>query len=105
MTSVGRQLDGRADLVADHVDGVEVLREPDEVAVVAIVAGSASAHAVMDVGRSGDQAEDQVVAAERDGMCGIARRQRELAGTVASARFSTVSSIRTVPVASSVSAP
>ena len=35
MARIRGQLDGRADLVADQMNGVEVVREPDEVAVVA----------------------------------------------------------------------
>ena len=77
MTRVRRQLDRRADLVADQVNDVEVLRQPDEVAVVAIIAGAAAALAVMDVGRTGDQAEVDVIVSQSDATRRVARRERE----------------------------
>ena len=75
MARIGRQFDRRADLVAEHVDAVEMLRQPDEVAVVAIVAGAAAAFHVVDIGRPGDQGEIDRVAAEVDASRRIARRQ------------------------------
>ena len=43
MAHVGRQLHRCAHLVADEMDDIEELRQPDEVAVVTIVAGSPTA--------------------------------------------------------------
>ena len=66
MPRVRRQLDRRAHLIADQMDGVEELREADEVAVIAQVSRPAAALAVMHVGRACDQAEVHVIAAEND---------------------------------------
>jgi hypothetical protein len=65
-----------ADLVAKHVDAVEMLRQPDEVLIVAIVAGASPAFHVMHVGRPGDQREVDRVAAEMDFSRRVARGQR-----------------------------
>ena len=81
MTRIGRQLDRRAHLVAEQVDRVEVLGKPDEVAVVAQVARAPAALAVVHVGRSGDEAEADVPAAEDDLPGGVARREDEGRGS------------------------
>ncbi len=48
-----------------------MLRQPDEVAVVAIVAGTPPALHVVHVGRPGDEREVDRVAAEMDGLAGL----------------------------------
>ena len=77
MTRIGRQFHRRHHLVADDVDGVEVVRQPDEVLVVGKVALAAAVDAVMHIGRTGDQPEDQRIAAEMDLLVRIAAGQRE----------------------------
>ncbi len=72
MPRIGRQLDGSAHLIADEVDGVEVLRKPDEVAVVRVISGTAAALAIVDIGRPCNQSEVDVVAAHDDALAGIA---------------------------------
>ena len=79
MPRVRGQLEGGRDLVADEVDRVEILREADEVTVIGIVAGAASVDPIVHVGRTRDEAEDQVIAAEHQLLLRVAGRQRELA--------------------------
>ena len=99
MARIGRQLDRRADLVAEHVDAVEMLRQPDEILVVAKIAGPPAALHVVDVGRPGDQREIDRVAAEMDRALRVARRQRVGGRVVFSASATSPRSSRTVCVA------
>ena len=73
MPGVRRQVDGRADLIADEMDGVEVLREPDEVAVIPVIPRTPPALAIVNVGWARNQAEIDVVSADDHALGGIAR--------------------------------
>ena len=77
MPRVGRQFHRRHHLVADDVDGVEVVRQPDEVLIVGQIALAAAIDPVMHIGRAGDQAEHQRIAAEMHLLLRIAAGQRE----------------------------
>jgi hypothetical protein len=72
---IGRQLDGGAYLIADEVDGIEVLRKPDEVAVVRVISGTAAPFAIVDIRRPRNQPEIDVVAAHDDALAGVAWSQ------------------------------
>ena len=76
MARIRRHFDRRADLVAEHVDAIEMLRQPDEVLVVAQVSGAPPALHVVHVGRPGDEREVDRVAAEMDRVDRVARGQR-----------------------------
>jgi len=80
MPRIRRQLDGRAHLVADQMDGIEVMGKPDEIAVVAVVAGTPTAFGIVDIGRARDQSEYDVSAAQRHAPLGVTRRQDERCG-------------------------
>lgn len=75
MTRVGRQFDRRANLVAQHVDAVEMLRQADQLTIVAHVTSAAAAFTVMHIGRSRHQREVDDVAANRHLPGWVARRQ------------------------------
>ncbi len=72
-----RQLDGRAHLVADQMDGVEVLREADEVAVVPVVSRTTTPLAIVNIGRTCDQPEVDAVPAHGHALVGVARGERK----------------------------
>jgi hypothetical protein len=65
MPRVGGKFDRGADLVADQVHRVEVLRESDEIAIVAVIAGTPAPRAVVHVRRPGHEAEREMIVAER----------------------------------------
>src|SRR5579862_1049028 len=77
MPRIRRQLNRRTDLVAEQVDGIEVLRQTHEVAVVGVVSGPASALEVVHVGWPGHQAEVDVIAADGYFLRRAARCQHE----------------------------
>ena len=77
MARVRRQVDRRDDLIADEMDGVEIMRETDEVLIVGEIAGPAAVDLVVHVGRAGDQPEDQRIAADVEPARRIAARKRE----------------------------
>ncbi len=77
MPGARRQLLRRGRLVADEMDDVEALRQLDQRDIIGVVAGAAAVHAVMNVGRTGDQAEGDVVVADLQGARRVARRQGE----------------------------
>ena len=77
---VGGQLHRRHHLVADDVDGVEVVREADEVLVVTQVPVASPAHPVVHAGRPCDEAESHVVAAEDQPLVGVSSGDRERRG-------------------------
>ena len=80
MAGVGRQLDRRAHLIAEQMNGIEILRQADEVAVIPEVSGPAAALAIMYVGRSRHQPEVDAVAAHQDAPRGIAGLESEGGG-------------------------
>src|SRR6185312_2036615 len=71
------QLDRRAHLVADQMDGIEVMRQADEIAVIGKVARPAPPLAIVDVGWSRHQPEIDVIASKGNLSGGIAWSQRE----------------------------
>ena len=74
---IGRKLDRRAYLVAEHGDAVEMLRQPHQVVVVAQVAGAAPTLHVVHIRRAGHQREVDRVATEMHRPLGVPRLQRE----------------------------
>ena len=80
MPRVRGHLDGRAHLVAQQVNGVEILRQTDEITVIPEVAGPAAALAVVDVRRPCHEPEVDAVAAHHDAPCRVARLQDEGGG-------------------------
>ena len=77
MPGVGGELYRRHHLVADDVDRVEVVREADEVLVVAQVPVAPAAHPVVHAGRPRDETECHVVAAEDQALVRVAPGNRE----------------------------
>src|ERR1039457_1278658 len=73
MPGVRRQVDGRADLIADEMDGVEVLREPDEVAIIPVVTWATAALEIVNVGWACHKPEVDVVSAENQALVAVAR--------------------------------
>lgn len=66
------QLYGRAYLVADQMNGIEVLSQADEVAVVLVIAWPAPALAITNIGRTCDQPEIEMIAAHDYALFGVA---------------------------------
>jgi hypothetical protein len=77
MPALGRKLDRRTGLIADVMDDVEGLREPDEVAVVLKIARPAAAFAIVDVGRTTDGRKADRTAADGNAALRVAGRQGE----------------------------
>ena len=73
-----RQVDRRGRLVADHVHDVQRLRQPQQLAVVLVVALAATVDPVVHAGRTGDQAEVDGVAAQAHRVVRVARGQHHL---------------------------
>ena len=77
MTRPGRQLYWRADLIANDVDGIEVLSQLDEIAVVLMVTRAATAQAVMHIRWPGYETKDEMAAAQSHAMRWVSWCQRE----------------------------
>ena len=77
VSRIRRQLPGCAHLVTDQVNNIQVVRQPYEVAVVGIVAGTTTAVEVVHIRRPGDKAKVEVISAQSDALRAVARRQIE----------------------------
>ena len=77
MAGVRREFQRRRDLVAEHVDRIEMVGEPDEVLVVGEVRRPSTLDLVVNRGRACDQPEHEVIAADVDPPFRVSRGQRE----------------------------
>ena len=87
MTNGGVNVDRLDRVAAPEMDRIETLPEADEVLIVALVAGPASARAVEGIGRARHRAERDVTPADRELARRVARMQDEFLGRKANARF------------------
>lgn len=77
MPRIGRKLLRCGHLVPYHVDGVEVMRQPDEILVVVQVSRAPPIHLIMHIGRPRHETEHHIAIAEEQFPRRVARGECE----------------------------